>query len=168
MSLKSEIRVKLTATESGANPLQAQTFSPTVERVIQLASGTAANQADIFWGDERTLAASATEDIDLSGTLIDAFGNVVAAVDVVAFLVVADNANTNDVVVSPGASAPAAILGGTSPTVPVKPGGVFLIAGGVAGGQFTVTPTTADIVTIANGGAGTPVTYKIAVIGRSA
>lgn len=168
MSLTSEIFVKLSATQAGGNALRAQTFSPVVEKVIQLASGTAANQADIFWGDKRTLAASASEDIDLSGTLVDAFGNTVAAVDVVAFLIVADNSNTNDVVISPGASAGAPILGGTSPTVPVKPGGVFLLACGVAGGQFAVTATTADIVTVTNGGAGTPVTYSIAVIGRSA
>lgn len=168
MSLKSEILVRLSATQAGGNALQAQTFSPTIQKTIQLASGTAANQADIVWGDERALAASASEDIDLSGTLIDAFGNTVAAVDVVAFLVVADNANTNDVVVSPGSSAGAPILGGTSPTVPVKPGGVFLLACGVAGGQFSVTPTTADIITIKNGGASTSVKYTIAVIGRSA
>jgi hypothetical protein len=39
-----------------------------------LGTGTGANQADKLWSDTRTLAASAVEDLDLAGVLVDALG----------------------------------------------------------------------------------------------
>ena len=42
-----------------------------------LADGTAANQADLIWFDDETIAAGADYDIDLAGVLTDAFGDTV-------------------------------------------------------------------------------------------
>jgi hypothetical protein len=118
MALTSEIRVSLSAAQTSSNDLGTPRFTPAIEKVFQLASGVAANQADIFWGDERTLAASATEDLDLAGVLANVFGATITAVEVVAILVIADAANVNNVVVGAGTN-PLLFLGGTTPTVAV-------------------------------------------------
>ena len=43
---------------------------------VNLTDGTGANQAKAVFADERTLAASATENLDLAGGLTDAFGGL--------------------------------------------------------------------------------------------
>jgi len=99
MALTSELRVKFTATQTGSNDLGNPRFLPSLDKVLQFTSGTGANQADIVWTDERTLAASGSEDLDLAGALTDAFGATITAVELVAIIIVADAGNTNNVVV---------------------------------------------------------------------
>jgi hypothetical protein len=45
--------------------------------VLDLANGTGANQANQLFHDQRSLAAGASENLDLAGSLIDAFGRVI-------------------------------------------------------------------------------------------
>jgi len=132
-----------------------------------LASGTGASQADRVFTDRRTLIASATEDLDLAGTtLIDAFGVAITFAKIKAIFVKAADENTNEVVVSRPASAGVPLFNAVSSGIGVKPGGGL---GWFAPGTgVTVTPTTGDLLTITNGGAGTPVTYDIVIIGTSA
>jgi hypothetical protein len=99
--------------------------------------------------------------------LTDAFGVVVAGVELVAMLVTADAANTNDVVVGAAAN-PVLLMGGTTPTFSVKPGGWWGFAAPNAVGQAAITNATADGIKVANSGAGTSVTYSIFILARSA
>ncbi len=167
MALTSKITLDLSASQTGSNDFGGPTFAPRMRKVLELASGTGANQADLLWADERTLAASATEDLDLAGVLTDAFGTTITAAEVVAIFVFADSDNTNDVIVG-DATAPVALFGGTNPTFSVKPGGFFCIGAPNAAGQFTVGAGTTDDLKIANSSSGTSVTYQIAVLARSA
>src|ERR1700754_2115883 len=66
---------------------------------IEFANGVGANQANVLWADTRTLAASATEDLDLSGVLADVFGATVTQARVKAIRISAAAGNTNNVIV---------------------------------------------------------------------
>lgn len=164
MALSTTISLSVKALLSGATDL-AQTVSPHILNfATSWASGVGASQSDIVWGDERTIAASGTDDLDLSGSLVGALGTVVFA-RVKLLVVIASAGNTNNVVVGGAASAQfVGPFGAAAHTIAVPPGGPFLIGNPSAAG-WAVTATTADLLRIANGGAGTGVTYKILIIG---
>lgn len=167
MALTSRITLDLTASQTGSNDFGGPEFKPRMRKVIDLASGTGANQADLLWVDERTVAASSSEDLDLAGVLTDAFGATITAAEVVAIFIFADADNTNNVVVG-DATSPVPLFGGTNPTFSVKPGGFFCVGGPNAAGLLTVGAGSTDDLKIANSSSGTGVTYQIAVLARSA
>ncbi len=133
---------------------------------IDLTSGVAANQADLIWSDTRTLAASTAEDLDLKGTLTDAFGGAFTPAKLKAIYVCAAAANTNTVKVG-GDAASVPWLGDVTDVVVVPPGGCYVQVAPALAGLATVTAATGDIVQVENGGAGTTVTYSIVLIGTS-
>lgn len=166
MAMTAELRAKMSVRQTGSSDFGGPNFSPDIEKFIQISSGTGANQADIFWSDERTLAASATEDLDLAGVLADAFGVTVAAAEVVAILVIADAANVNNVVLG-DATQPIPLFGGTNPTFAVKPGGFFFVAAPAAAGLLTVGAGATDDLKVTNSAGTTGVTYQIALLART-
>ena len=130
-----------------------------------MADGAGLNQANQVYSARRTLAASANESIDLSGSLTNAFGTSLTFTKIKALIVAASAANTNDVIVG-GAATNGFIswVGAATDTVKVKPGGVFVITAPTAAG-LAVTAGTADLLKVANSAGGTGVTYDIIVIG---
>jgi hypothetical protein len=135
--------------------------------VIPLGSGTAANQADRMYTATRTLAASTAEDLDLAGTLLDAFGATITFARVKALLFRAAAANANNVVIgNAAANGFISWVGGAAHTITLRPGGFFALVAPDAT-AYAVTPSTADLLHVLNGGAGTSVTYDVAIIGAS-
>lgn len=144
-----------------------------------LNTGTAVGQADLIFHDQRTLVASASEDLDLAGVLTDAFGTaltfarikglIVAARGVTDANGVTTTPNTNSVVVGAAAGAPWTTLLNSTGTVTLRPGAVFAaFAGDTDATGYAVTATTADLLKVANSAGSTSVTYDIVVIGASA
>lgn len=130
-----------------------------------LSNGTGANQASNQWHDQRTLGVSATENLDLSGVLVNAFGVVLIFTKIKALIIHAATTNTNDVLVG-GAGANAWLGGfvGTGDVVKVKPGGTFVnIAPDVNG--MAVVAATGDLLKIANSAGGSSVVYDVIIIG---
>lgn len=128
--------------------------------------GTNNGQADIQFHDTRTLAASATENLDLAGVLANAFGNTVTMAEVVALYIEASAANTNDVLIGPAASN--GFLGpfnAAADRLKIAPGKGMMIQAPAAG--WPVTAGTGDLLFVGNGGAGTPVTYTILIVART-
>lgn len=167
MTMTAELRAKITARQTAPIDLGTAAADIVVEKVVSLTNGTTANKADLIFTDQRTLVASATEDLDLAGSLTDAFGAIITMVEVVAVYIEAAAENTNNVVVG-DATSPVPLFGGTSPTFSVKPGGFFFAAAPNASGMFTVGAGSTDDLKITNSGALTSVTYKVVIIGRSA
>ncbi len=127
--------------------------------------GAGANQAQKLFTDQRTLAASANETLDLSGVLQDVFGATLTFTKIKAILVKAAEGNTNNVVVGGAASNGwVGPFGATTDTVSVKPGGTVMFVAPDANG-YAVTAGTADQLKVANSGAGTGVTYDIVIVG---
>jgi hypothetical protein len=170
MPLNTDISINVNASYSAA--LDLVTASAPLLKLYRtlFGSGTAAGQADKVFSDTRTITASSNDDLDLAGVLTDAFGVAITFVKVKAIIVVAAAANVNNVVIGGGASNPVStFMTGTTPAILVRPGAMFaLVAGSADATGYGVTATTADILRITNGGAGTSVTYDIIVIGTSA
>jgi hypothetical protein len=129
---------------------------------FSLPNGSGSGQADVIWDDERTLAASATESLDLQA-LTDAFGGSIVLTALKALLIYASPTNANDVQVGGAASnAFQAFLDDATGYAVVKPGGMLLIVAPAAG--YTVD-STHHLLKVANSGSGTGVTYDIIAIG---
>lgn len=168
MPLTSEVRVKFSALQTGANDAGTPTFKPVIDKVLALASGTGADQADLLFTDHRIVNASSNDDIDLAGVLVSALGGVITNAELVALLIIADTANVSNLTIGGGSNPFVGFLGGTTPTVgPIRPGGIFLLASPDAAGIGAVVAGTGDILRIANG-AGGQAGYTIAILGRSA
>lgn len=140
-----------------------------LSRQMSLSNGTGAGKADRLFSDRRTLAASGTEDLDLAGVLLDAFGQAITFARVKGLIIAAAAANTNNVVVGAAATNPWATLLSATGTVTLRPGAFLAVGTGQADATgYAVTAATADLLKIANSGAGTSVTYDIHIIGASA
>jgi hypothetical protein len=168
MSLTASLRLLVQATQYSTLDLGAARFPVTYDKTNTLANGTAAGQADLLWTDTRTLAASASESLDLAGSLVGAFGATLTFARIKGLIIRAADGNTNDVLAG-GAAANgwATAFGDPTDKVKIKPGGTLaLLAPGAT--AYPVTPATGDLLQVANSGAGTSVTYDIIVIGASA
>jgi hypothetical protein len=133
-----------------------------------LANGTGEDEADRLYADVNTLAASATTDIDLAGTLTDALGAALTFARVKALFLRASSGNTNNVVIGGAASNQfVGPFGAATDTFAVKPGGFLGWVAPDADG-WEVTAGTGDLLRIANSGAGSTVTYDVVIIGASA
>lgn len=169
MALSTKIRVELNATQTTTRDTGTASVPHSVSKAVSLASGVAAGQADLIYSDTNTLTASATTTLDLAGVLTD-LGSTLTFVKVKALVVVAADGNTNNVVVGGAASnAFSSMFGDPTDKVVVRPGGVVALA--VGPGElngYAVTAGTGDQLLITNSGAGTSVTYTIAIVGTSA
>ncbi|WP_151480628.1 hypothetical protein [Streptomyces albicerus] len=167
MTLSTKLALSLDSTLAEALDLVTPRAPLKFSKAISLASGTGANQADKIFADTRTLAASATENLDLAGVLTDAFGATLTFARIKLLLVSAAAGNTNNVNVIREATNGVPLFLAAGDGIPVRPGGAFLwVAPDVAGAP--VTPATGDLLTFTNSAAGTPVTYDVVIIGASA
>ncbi|MFJ4847543.1 hypothetical protein [Streptomyces sp. NPDC088733] len=139
-----------------------------VKRAMQLASGTGAGKADRIYHGRRTLAASATEDLDLAGVLVDAFGTAITFARIKALLIAAATANTNNVVVGAASSNQWATFLNTTGTMTLRPGAFVGVGTGAADATgYGVTASTGDLLKVANSAGSTSVQYDIVLIGAS-
>lgn len=166
-SLSTTLYAAITLNLIGSPDLGAAKYSLRMDALATMANGTGDNQADLVFVDRRTLAASASENLDLAGALADPLGATLTFVAVKAILIKAATGNTNNVVLG-GAASNAFVgpFGAAAQTLAVPPGGGVLLAAPKSG--WVVTAGTGDILKVANGGAGTSVTYDIVIIGTSA
>lgn len=167
MGLRSRLVVSAVADLTSALDLAAGSVPLNYTKNFDLAPGVGVGQADRIWHDQRTLAASATEDLDLAGVLVDALGATFALARVRALIVAAAAGNVNNVVLGAAAANPWSTMLGAAGTVQVRPGGILAAIAPDAVG-YAVTADTGDLLRVANGGAGSAVTYDIVIIGASA
>ncbi len=172
MALISAVSLTVGATQTVVTDLGGPAAYPLSKNyAVSLTSGTAAGQADLIYQDTNTLAASATLDVDLAGALSGVFGSTLTFVRIKGLIVAAAAGNTNNVVV--GAAAANQFVGpfgAATHTLAVRPGEfkVLVACGATDATGYLVTAGTGDLLRIANGGAGTSITYDLIVIGCSA
>lgn len=169
MGMQSTLSLAATVTQTKALDLTTTSDPLMFRQAVSLGSGSGAGQADKVFHDRRTLAASAAEDLDLAGVLLDAFGAAITFVRVKGLFITAAAANVNNVVVGADATNPWATLLNATGTITLRPGASFgAIAGAADGTAYAVTAGTGDLLQVANSGAGTSVTYDIVIVGASA
>lgn len=132
----------------------------------QFTDGNADNKAEAIFTDTRTISASSSENLDLAGTgLVDAFGNTLTFTKIKAMIIVAAEANTNDVLVGgAGSNGWTAWVGDATDVVKVKPGGMLVLTAPKSAG-LAVVASTGDILKVANSSSGSSVTYTIILVG---
>ena len=165
-SLTANIKLIVSADYSSSGDLVTASSNLRQQYALSLADGVSADQADMVFSDQRTLAASTPEDLDVSaGALSDAFGTTFTLVKLKVLVVCAASGNTNTVDVGGDANS-VPFFAAAADFVSVHPGGCLTLTNPVLAG-YAVTNATGDIVQVANGGAGTSVTYDIIMIGTS-
>jgi hypothetical protein len=166
-SFAATLRIVVDATLSNSLDLSGSSQPLRYTKSYGLTDGTGADKAKQMFTDQRTLAASATEDLDMSGTLTNAFGTTIAFTNIKALVVSASADNTNDVDVGGAASnGVISFFGDATDKLSVKPGGTIVLIAPDATG-YDVTDSTADLLTITNSAGSTSVTYDIIVIGET-
>jgi hypothetical protein len=162
------LSVNFFATLNNLLDLQSASSALSYAQSVGMSSGVGASQADRIFTDHRTIAASGTDDLDVNaGGLLDPLGVVFTVVRLKLIVVKAAAANTNNVVMGVGTNPITTILGGTTPTLNIRPGGLLVLAAPDAV-AYGVTAATADILRFANSGAGTSVDYDVVLVGASA
>lgn len=166
-SLVSRVEVILTGILSNVLDL-ANVSSPLAQsRATDFANGTGANQANVIWSDQRTLAPSASETLDLAGGgLVDAFGAAIAPARLRGVLIYAAPGNLNNLTLF-GDAAHVPLLNTPATTITLPPGGIFLLTKPDTAG-IVVTATTFDLIKVANAAGVNSVIYDIFLLGASA
>lgn len=127
-------------------------------------NGTGAAAVNNIWSDTRTIAASTTEDLDLAGGVVNAFGTTLTFTKIKGIIIHAASGNTNNVVVGGDTNGLIGWVGASNDLINIRPGGTFALIDPGAGG-YTVTATTGDILQVANSSSGSSVSYDIVIIG---
>jgi len=167
MSVTAELRVKFSAVKVGSNDMGNPEHRPVLEKLLQFASGTGADQADIVFTDTRTIAISTNDDIDLSGALADAFGAVVAAAEVVGLIIINKSTTQTLTIGVAGTNPWVTIWAASGDGLKIPPRGVFVLFAPDASGLGAVVAGASDVLRIANG-AGATCDYDIALLARTA
>lgn len=160
-----KIALQIFAELEGTGDLGNPAVKNTVFKEVKFIPGTdTTGKADVMFSDTRTLNASATEDLDLTGSLTNAFGATIAQAEVVALYIAAADTNTNNVLV--GNATTNGFVGpiGATGVLTLKPG-EFVCFTSQTG--WAVTAGTGDLLKVANSAGGTSVKYSILIIGRT-
>ena len=160
-----KLEVSVSGRQTGPTELSTPLFPFDLSAALNLLPGTdATSKANTLFLDQRTLTTGATENLDMAGVLVDAFGATVANAEVVAIYLKAADANTTDLTFFGAASnAFNGPLTGTTPKLTLGPGEFVLLT---SKRGWAVTAGTGDIILCANG-SGASAIYDVAIIGRT-
>lgn len=164
MSMTSKVTMAVTAALVNAIDVGRVEYNPSYSKVFNLSNGAGADQANMIWTETRTLTASSSENIDLAGSLSDAFGNTITFTKLKGIMVVAAGGNTNSVNVTRPTSNGVPLFLAASDGIGLTPGSAFSAVFPDANG-IAVTADTGDLITITNSAGSTSVTYTIVLIG---
>jgi hypothetical protein len=165
-TLSSEIKASLAWLLQDAQGLTTVADASRLDYAATLDDGSAAGQANGLWHDLRTLAASANDDLVLSGLAQTLFGSAITVgfASIKGMLIVNTAvAGGEDLIVGAAASHPwGSPFGATTHQVRVPAGAALLLVNTTNG--WAVTSGSADVLRVTNAGSGS-IDYKIALVG---
>ena len=171
-TLSSELSVSLAWVLEEARPFSSVIDASRLEYVRGLPDGTGSGQADVLWYDERTVAAGANDDLDLtalSGTL---YGNtvVMAFARIKALLLINTETGAPATLMIGGAGAAgnafsAPFGGDPDAKIELPYDSALMLSNKIDG--WTVADASSDVLRVANPGMAA-VTYRVAIVGTSA
>lgn len=166
MTLTASIKLVASAIQTSSLDLGSAKFRPSLSSTLSYADGAGAAAVNRIFTDTRTLTASATEDLDLAGSLTDAYGATITFARIKAVIVTAASGNTNDVQVTRTASNGVPLFMAAGDGIALKPGAMVAWADPGATG-VPVTAGTGDLLTLTNSAGSTSVTYSIMILGAA-
>lgn len=165
MTINARIIPGVSLLSGGDADLADNSFSIKPFPVIEFLAGFGNNRADLVFADQRTLAGSATDSLDLAGgALSDPNGNALTFAVVKALFVRASPGNPGDIRVGGNANAFVGPFVAANDQFDVRPGDVAMHTAQGAG--WTVVAVTGDILDIENLDAAQAI-YDIVIIGAS-
>lgn len=167
MTLTAQIDVAVKARLIGAGDLGKPQADINLAGQLVFASGTGAGQVDRIFADNRSLAASAVEDLDLAGVLADPLGTTLTFAKIKAIFIKAAAANPSKLIVGGDANGLAGLFGNVNDVVNVPAGGLELLCA-FPGTGITVTAATGDILQVAADSTAGTYSYDIIILGTSA
>lgn len=166
-SLSSQLRLTLGWQFQNSLDLSTVADNGSIQLDDDLENGSGLDQANLIWHDQRTLAAAAHDDLDLAGTLTDAFGQTVTFTKLKGLLLHNRATTAGEILHVGGGSNPIVDwIGAGGDLVKVGPAGILLLWNPSLAG-YTVTASTADVLRITNAGIGS-IDYDILLLGVSA
>lgn len=165
MTVSLTSRARISGTVTGVNDAGAPKIEIEEGASKSLTDGTGIGQANAVYVDDFTIAASSTLDIDLAGSLLDVLGATVVFTAVKEIMLIAADGNTNNIVLGGGTNPFLGPLGGTTPTIAVKPGGHLKLADHSAAG-WAVGAGSSDILRLTNSAGGSGVSGTIVIVGE--
>ncbi len=163
MSLGAAIALALNIGESNDGDLQKAVNTINYKKNTDIANGTGSGQANKAWSDQRSIAASGTDSLDLAGTLVDAFGQTITFTSIKAIIIVASGDNQDNIEIGGNANAFASFFGDPADTLILKPGGMIALTAPGAG--YAVTATTGDILDLVNADSSNASVYDVILVG---
>lgn len=162
-TIAASIKALLTGTADMGTPQQdfIEAFS------IAITSGTGADQANNVFADQRSIAASSSEDLDLAGGLVNALGATLTFTAIKAILIQALTTNGGNITVG-GAAANGFVgpFGDATDTIVLGAGDFAMITRRSAAGM-AVTAGTGDLLKVANSDGAAAGLYRIILIGEA-
>lgn len=159
-NVRASIGFKRTASPDGGQAVADQELSYSAE----FTNGTTSGKADLAFRDDRQLASGASEDLDFAGSLTDAFGATITAVEIVAIMIKAAAANTTNLTIGGATAEWQGPFAAAGDKIVLRPGEVFMMASDTG---WAVGAGTTDDLRIANA-SGAAADYSIAFVARSA
>src|SRR6478609_9177971 len=164
MAVSGSITLNVAASESKTSGVTVGNalWSGKIAHALSFGNGTTANNFDLLYVAERTVASASNDDLDVAGVLASPLGSTFHAVELVAIVIVIkpeSGSNTTNRSIGGGTNY---VPGFAAAISTLGPGGLFVLADGDASGIATVTAGTADILRVANS-SGASNTYQIAI-----
>jgi hypothetical protein len=157
------LAIKLNATLSKALDLDTPIDPLTLSLLLTMPNGTGSGAVSQMWHDQRTLGASATEDLDFAGSLTNAFGVTLTFATIRFVYIRAATTNTNAVQVTRTATTGILLFMADGDGISLAAGDMFIYHSPLVG--KTVTAGSDDTLTITNSAGSTSVVYDIVVVG---
>lgn len=150
MALTGTIQIAASFIEVAALAARVAEAKPRLSKTLTLLDGAGVGLVNKIFqpATDPAVAASTNTDYDLSGTLAGSFGNVVFT-GIKAIIVMADDTNPGPLTVFGGTNPFLGPLSGTTPSLALLPGQLFLVTRTDAGG-WTVANSTNDNFRIAS------------------
>lgn len=165
MAITQSGRLSLQINSDLVSTVDLSTVTDRLRKLVEavLANGTGASQANNVFHDTRPLTTGANEDLDLSGALVNVFGQTLSFTKIKLILIAAAPGNTTNLTISRPANGLPLFAASGDALAALKPGGVFLFVDPSDAG-IPVTDGTAERINIANA-AGATANYDVVIIG---
>jgi hypothetical protein len=163
MSLTAKIVLGFDAVCQAVQNLSTLADRLSINRALELTNGTGANQANVLFHDQRTLADAADETLDLyGGALQDALKNTLT-MEKLKVLFLRNTSAEASLLIGGAGTTPIDLFADAAGVFKQRPGGVFLTTAPDANG---IVLTTNKNLKLAHDGTGTsPLVYEIIAIG---
>ncbi|KKN74298.1 hypothetical protein LCGC14_0392370 [marine sediment metagenome] len=146
MQLTTKIKTTFQATGTKALDDRTATDPINLSRTTSLANGTGASKANQSFHDQRSLASGANEELDLAGSLVDAFGDTITFTKIKAMRLVNQSLVDDFLIFGAAANGFNTPIGAVADKLRLKRGGLIIIEDPLDG--YAVTTGTGDLLRI--------------------